>query len=70
MVSTCPYQNLSSHFVAISIRYSHQSPISQFMFHQMFDFVYDMFTSILFILQTLRICCDSGQCIFSVVPSS
>ena len=32
--------------------------------------MYDMFTSFSFIVQTLRICCDTGECIFSVVHPS
>ena len=32
--------------------------------------MYDMFTSFSFIVQTLRICCDAGECIFSVVHPS
>ena len=38
-VSTVPYQNLSLHLVSISFCYSHQSPTSQFILHQMFYFL-------------------------------
>ena len=73
IVSTGPYiyKKMSAHLVFHLVLLF--APISFFPVYtspNVLFSMYDMFTSFSFIVQTLRICCDAGECIFSVVHPS